>query len=193
MRTRFSVLSLLLVLTACGGDTVVTTCPNAYWEREIGLCISEGWRVVDRTELDERGVSEEAVIAFQSDRPYAGQFATVVVTREVLTQTLTTVEYSDASILSVSGLPEYSEVDRRAIIVDGFDIVIHIFSAKPRTDALAERFFQVSAVSQNMGYTVTAATPVSVDPTLETQVIDMLSSITFIPPDGEASSIPAAQ
>lgn len=186
MRTRLSLLGFLLILTACGGDSaVVTMCPNAYWEGEIGLCISEGWRVVDRAELDERGVSEEAMIAFQSDRPYAGQFATVVVTREVLSQPMTTVEYSAASILSVSGLPDYAEIDRREITVDGAEIAIHVFSAKPRADALAERFYQVSAVSQNTGFTVTAATPVSVDPALNTQIIDMLGSVTFIPPDGE--------
>ncbi len=187
MRARLILLSLALLLSACGDNVTdgVTSCEHAYWNGEMGICVSPEWRVVDRSELDERGVSEEAIIAFQSERPYAGQFATVVVTREILSRTMTTPEYSAASILSVSGLPEYEEIDRRETAVDGEDIVVHVFSAKPRPDALSERFYQVSAVSQNMGFTVTAATPVSVDPELETQIIAMLGSLSFVPPDGE--------
>jgi hypothetical protein len=189
MRTRLSLLSLVFLLSACGGsDTQVVSCENAYWDGEMGLCIALQWRIVDRSELDERGVSEEAIIAFQSERPYAGQFATVVVTREVLAQPLTTTEYSAASILSVSGLPEYEELDRRKAAVDGVEVMVHVFSAKPRPDALSERFYQISAVSQNTGYTVTAATPVSVQPTLDQQIMGMLSSLTFIPPDGEGET-----
>ncbi len=189
-RSSFFLLGGFLLLSACGGDdrAGIVDCANAYWDGEVGLCISQEWRVVDRAELDERGVSEEAIIAFQSERPYAGQFATVVVTREVLAQTMTTPEYSAASILSVSGLPDYEEIDRRAIRVDGQESAIHVFAARPRADALTERFYQISAVTGNTGYTVTAATPLTVEAGLNTQVTTMLRSLTFTPPDGEGTA-----
>lgn len=139
-----------------------------------------GWQVVSRSQLDERGVPSDVVVAFQSEAPYSGQFATVTVTRESLGQPLTTEEYSEASIVSVQALPGYALIDRRTIRIDGADIDLHIFNAQPREDQPESRFYQVSAVSpRGVGYTFTGATPVSTPDELEQEVTTILRGVTF--------------
>lgn len=185
-RRLLPLVGLLLFLSACGGSEVTTTaCDKAYWDGTVGTCLPAGWHVVDRSTLDERGVPAEVVVAFQSDAPYAGQFATVTVTREVLVQELPSSEYSDASVESVKGLPSFDEIDRRTVTVDGEDVAFYVFSAQPRPEEPEARFYQVSAVEGNTGYTFTAATPVATEAELEDQVSLILSNVTFKAPEGE--------
>lgn len=154
-----------------------------------GTCLPAGWHSLDREELDDRGVPAEVVAAFQSDQPYSGQFATITVTREALAQPLSSTDYSEASVQSVTGLPGYEEIDQRAIEIDGEDVTLHVFAAQPQTDQPESRFYQVSAMGGNAGFTFTAATPISVDGTLEEQVLLIMRSATFIPPEGAEESV----
>lgn len=179
MKKTFAFAALTLLLSACGGSSANIACESAYWDGKIGTCLPDGWRVVDREELDERGIPGEVLVAFQSEEPYAGQFATVTVTRESLSQALTSSEYSEASVASVKGLPGYTEVDEQTVAVDGEDVLLHIFTAQPQEDQPESRFYQVSAVSSNEGFTFTGATPVSISDELEGQVQLIISSATF--------------
>jgi len=189
MRKTLSISLFCLFLASCGGGTAEVACDNTYSDAFVGTCLPDGWHVVDRDELDDRGVPAEVTSAFQSDAPYSGQFATVTVTREVLPQDLDSEEYSAASVLSVQTLPGYEEVDRRNLVVDGADVTLHIFTAQPRDDQPESRFYQVSAVStDSIGYTFTGATPVSVPDELESQVIAILRNVTLAQPSAEEES-----
>lgn len=186
MRTRLIALSALLVLAACGG-TASTVCDRGYWDGTVGTCVPEGWQVLDRAALDAKGMPPEVLVAFQSEKPVSGQFVTMTVTREALSQPMTSADYSDASIASVAGLPGYDEQDRQSATIDGEDVDIHIFLAQPSPDQPESRFYQVSAVSGSVGYTFTAATPVSVPDATESQVLSMLKSVTFVQQDEAAA------
>ncbi len=188
MRKTLTIASFCLFLAACGGgDAATVTCESTYWNGTVGTCLPAGWSVVERGDLEDRGIPDEVLVAFQSEVPYAGQFATVTVTRETLAQPLTSAEYSEASIASVSGLPGYDEVDQEDTTVDGDDVQLHIFTAQPRQDAPESRFYQVSATSGNVGYTFTAAVPVAPPDELEASVLTILRSVTFADPETETT------
>lgn len=172
----------VLFLSACGGQSANVACTNQYWDGTIGTCLPAGWHVVDRSALDQRGVPPEVMIAFQADKPFSGQYATVTVTREPLTKQMTSTEYSDASVQSVSAMAGYTKVDSSTIQIDGQSVTLHTFTAQPRTDQPKTRFIQVSAVSGMTGYTYTAATPVAVDSTLDQQVQLILKNATLTDP-----------
>ncbi len=176
----------LLLLTACGGSSTASVCDRGYWDGAIGACVPEGWQVFDRSALDIKGMPPEVVVAFQSETPTSGQFVTVTVTRETLAQPISSSDYSAASIQSVQGLPGYEEADRQSVTIDEEDLDIHIFTAQPSSDQPSSRFYQLSAVAEGIGYTFTAATPVSVDDEVEDQVISILKSATFVQPDETA-------
>jgi len=184
MRRLFALTGLLL-LTACGGSNTAAVCDRGYWDGTVGTCVPEGWVVLDRAQLDQKGMPPEVVVAFQSETPVSGQFVTVTVTREAMNQPLSSPDYSDASIASVAGLPGYDEQDRQAVTVDGEDVDIHIYNAQPSPDQPESRFYQLSAVANSAGYSFTAATPVSVPDAVEAQVLSMLNSVTFVQ-DGDA-------
>lgn len=186
MRRILAALGLCLLVTACGSSSA-STCTRSYWDGTVGTCLPDGWRVVDRSELDDRGVPDEVLVAFQSQKPYSGQFATITVTREPLQQPLTGTEYSDASILSVQTLPNYTEIDLRSITVDDEDVVLHVFTAQPQDDQPESRFYQLSSVKGNAGYTFTAATPVSIPDELEDGILAILGGSTFTAPEGAAT------
>jgi hypothetical protein len=186
MRTKSTILALCLFLSACGGESAEVACSSTYQDDDLSTCLPAGWHIVDREQLDDRGVPGEVTVAFQSDTPVSGQFSTVTVTREILSQAMTSEEYSEASIASVESLPGYSEVDKRAITIDEADVQMHIFTAQPREDQPQSRFYQVSVVSpDNEGYTLTGATPVAVSDELEAQVAAILHGVSFQPVDGE--------
>ncbi len=183
MRRTFLLLSSLLLLSACGGGTA-ETCARGFWDGEIGTCVPEGWQVLDRSQLDQKGMPPEVAVAFQSEMPVSGQFITVTVTTETMTSNLTPQEYSDASIQSVQGLPNYDEVDRRAVTIDGQeDLEIHVFTAQPSSDQPEARFYQLSTVADEVGYTFTAATPVTVPSEIEAQIFSMFETATFVEPE----------
>lgn len=175
-------LSAFALLTACGGESVTVACTNQYWDGAVGTCLPAGWHVVERADLDLRGVPPEVSVAFQADQPFSGQFATVTVTKELLTAQLTPSSYSDASVQSVSGIAGYTKVDLKKIKVNGQDASLHIFTAQPQSDQPKTRFYQLSTLSGLTGYTFTAATPVAVDTTLEKQVLLILNNVTLVDP-----------
>ena len=54
-----------------------------------------------------------------------------------------------------------------------------MFKAQPTADEPLRRFYQVSTVSDGMGYSITATTPVSVEADLENQVLLILRESVF--------------
>lgn len=187
MKKLLLILGTTLLLGACGGNSTTPdlSCTSAYWDGTIGTCLPDGWHVVDRADLDQRGIPGEVVVAFQSDAPISGQLATVTVTREPLTQEMDAKTYSDLSVQSVQGLPGYNLIDERTVTVDGDSITLHIFTAQPRIDEPETRFYQVSVPLGQSGYTYTAATPVAVEKDLENQVLLILRNATLRGPAGE--------
>ena len=172
-----------LLLASCGGQTTTAVaCANAYWDGTVGTCLPTGWHVVDRAALDDRGVPPEVLVAFQADQPSSGQYATVTVTSEPLSKQLTSAQYSDASVQTIQAIPGYVKVDQTTTKVDGATVALHTFTAQPRADQPKTRFKQVSAVSGMTGYTYTAATPVTVDATLDAQIQLILSNVTLKAP-----------
>lgn len=143
------------------------------------MCLPEGWHQVSQQELNSRGVPADVILVFQADVPISGQFTTITVTRETLLQPITAPEYSDASVLSVQGLPGYEQVDEQSVEIDGQEVTLHVFAAQPQSDQPATRFYQISSVAGQTGYTFTAATPVTTPNDLEASVTEMLKSVTF--------------
>ncbi len=185
MTRRLAALVLpLFLLASCGGSggTATISCREQYWDGSVGLCLPGGWNVVDRETLADRGVPDEVIVAFQTATAAAGQFPTVTVTRESLTEPLDSEDYSAASIKSVSTLPGYALVDTQNVVVDGNTVGMHIFTAQPLNDEPARRFYQVSAVEGGAGYTVTGLAPVSADATLDGELKLILDSLTFDEP-----------
>jgi hypothetical protein len=175
----------LALLAACGGGGEEVACDQAYWDGTVGTCIPDGWQVVDRATLDQRQVPEETVVAFQAEQPYSGQFPIVVVTREQLTQEVESGQYSELSVESVKGLPQYEEIDVRTVTIDGNDVSLHIYSAQPDEGEPKARFYQVSIVSGTTGYAFTGGTPLGVQDEIEDQILLILENATLLPPEEE--------
>lgn len=182
---RFSPLLLLLslFLVSCGssGSTETTQC-QTYWFDQIGACLPGSWKLIDRTELAQRGVPEDVLIAFQSDTAVSGQFPTVSVTREPLSTVVAPADYSDATIRSVSVLPGYKLIDQKKVTIDGVSLPVHVFFAQPLTGEPQRRFLQVSTVVGQNGYAITALTPLTVSSDLESEILTILGSVTFVAP-----------
>lgn len=169
------------VLASCGGgsDGGDAACKEDYWDGAYGTCLPSDWVVIDGETLRRRGVPEDTVVAFQSEIPISGQFPTVTVTQEVLVRATSPQAYSDASIRAVTVLPGYQELDTKDMRVAGEKVRLHVFSAQPTADEPLRRFYQVSTVSDGVGYSITATTPVSVEDSLENQVLLILRGSMF--------------
>lgn len=181
-------ISLLLcatfLFTACGGDggsTASADCQKEYWDGTAGICLPKGWVVIDEETLRQRGVPQDAIAAFQAQDPVSGQFPTVSITRELLTNIVEAGDYSDANIRSVGVLPNYALVDSTQVDIDGSTVRLHVFTAQPIADEPKRQFYQISTIQEKTGYTVTATTPVSVSDDLDTLILKMLQSATFAP------------
>lgn len=188
---RFSsvVLALAVVLSACGGgggSSAAVECTQQYWNGVLGLCLPEGWGVLEQDKLAERGVPDQVMVAFQAESVISGQTPTITVTSERLSAPLDSAAYSKASVRSVTTLPGYKLIDSRSIDVEGQKVDMHVFSAQPVASDPERRFTQVSAVAANVGYTVTALTPVSISDSLEKQITLILSSLRFSEPTEES-------
>jgi len=173
-------------IAGCGGggeNDGETTCSQQYWNGEVGVCLPAGWEVLSRETLDDRGVPQDVIAAFQTEKPVAGQYPTVTVTRETLASPITGPEYSKASIRSVSALPGYRLIDAKPVTIEGQEVEIHIFSAQPITEDPERRFYQVSAVTQSGGYTITGLTPLSVTSALDRDITNTVRSLRFTDPE----------
>ncbi len=177
-----------LILAACGGGggSSTSACKEQFWNGTVGMCLPAEWKVVDRETLTQRGLPDEVILAFQADKAVSGQFPTVTVTRETVHDGVDSPAYSTASIRSVATLPGYRLIDTKKLKLDGQDVELHVFTAQPLSEEPERRFYQISAVSKNIGYTFTALTPLSVSTTLEKEVLAMMESASFIDPSASS-------
>lgn len=182
----FSSLFALTLVACSGSGSSGSACTQQYWDGTLGICLPENWEVMSQETLTQRGMPEEVLAAFQSEDEVAGQKPTVTVTRETLTGETDPVAYSKASIRSVGGLPGFNQLDRRKFTWNTFDVEIHIFTAQPLPDEPERKFYQLSVINGNTGYTVTGFTPVTVSSGVENQVLTILRSITFTDPNATA-------
>jgi len=181
-----SLVSVSLLLAACGGESAAdVACQSVYWDGTLGTCLPADWQVIDRGGLDERGTPPEVLVAFQSEKPVAGQFPTVTVIRETLTQQLDSKAYSDASVRSVESLPGYEHIEAQDVTIDDATVSLHIFAAQPKPEEPKKRYFQVSFAGNGAGYTVTGATPLTVPDVIAAQVKLVLQNATLREPAAE--------
>lgn len=188
MKRFFFALGLMIVCTACSstsGDRSTVMCDQQFWNGKVSVCLPDAWKVVDEPALTTLGVSEEVVAAFQSTTPRAGQFDTVTLVREVLDQDLKTADYSEASILAVSTLPEYKLLDKQSALIDGEQASLHIFSARASAEKPVRRYYQVSAVHERVGYTATASFPLAIKDADASQVEFILKNISLVDPSAK--------
>src|SRR3989344_142824 len=184
MRRLALPLGISLLLVSCGGGSAVC-CDKNYVDEQVTICLPDGWIVLDRTTLEERGAPDDTIIAFQTEEPVSGQLPTVTVTFEPLADPIEPAEYSQASIRAVAALPGYELVDTSTVTIDDHDVDYHTFNAQPIADEPKRRFYQVATTSDDGGYAVTASTPIAVTDDLEEQVKAMLTGVTFEAPPEE--------
>ena len=188
-RRHLASLFVFAALAACGGEeSSDVACELAYWDGQVASCLPDGWHVVDRTQLDQRGLPSEVFVAFQSDASVSGQYPTVTVTREPLVDDVTSTAYSEASVESVKALPGYEQIDERPTAVDGQEVSLHIFSAQPRSEEPRARFYQLSMAKERQGYTFTAAVPLAVDEKIENEILLIMSNASLSAPPEEADA-----
>lgn len=180
-----SIFVLGILLTACGGGSSAVSCEQRYWDGTVGTCLPADWVVIDAETLRQRGVPSETIIAFQSGEPVSGQFPTVAITRERMTQATSPAAYSDASIRAVSALPAYERIDMRDVTVDGEAVQLHVFSAKPVSEEPTRRYYQISTTVGNDGFTATAVVPVSIESAVEDEIVFVLEGVTYVAPSDE--------
>ncbi len=180
----------VLIVSGCSSksSTGAIVCDSQFWNGTIAACLPTGWRVLSSDNLRTLGVPEETVTAFQVSEPRAGQLDTVTVTRESLTQELTSLDYSNANILSVSALPDYKLMDKQAVYIDGKETAIHVFSARPVPDAPVRRYYQLSAVKDRTGYTFTGSFPLSITDQQTNEVMFILKNVSFTEQKTSSSS-----
>lgn len=180
-------LCLSVLLSACGGSSSeAVACTSSFWNGDVGVCLPSGWYPLLPEELQE-SVPNEVILAFQSEELVAGKRPTVTVTKEVLEDaSVTSEQYSDASLELVRSLPGYEEVRTRSQIIDNETVTLHTFTLQPLPDQPRQRFYQVSAVAEGVGYSLTAALPVSLsDDTPELEILAILGSLTFTEQEAE--------
>ena len=176
----FALIIVSTLLFACSSQTA-DVCYKEYWNGEVGTCLPKDWQVIDAETMKERGVSDDAVAAFQSNEPSAGQFLTVSITKEVLTEPIEASMYSQANVRLVSALPGYTLIDVTAITIDEAKVDLHVFTAQPVSDEPVRKFYQISTVQNGIGYSVTGTSPVTVSDSIESQVIAIVQSVHFVP------------
>ncbi len=179
--TRFllPLFTLAILLTACGGGGGSSDCDNEYSDSSLNLCLPDKWIVMDRETRRQRGIPDETIVAIRFEEAISGQFPAVTVTKETMKREVTPLDYSEAGIRSVSTLPGYTLTDTKEVKVDGEKVSMHIFTAQPISDEPARKFFQISTVTGNEGYTITAAAPLFIESSIEKQIETIVMSISF--------------
>lgn len=188
---RVAIVGLALLLFAgCGtsGSSAKVVCDQQYWNMIFAVCLPKDWRVLSKETLQQLGVPEETVAAFQYTVPHAGQLDTVTVTREPLSEDMKTTDYSNSNILAVSALPDYKLIDKQVVTIDGLESALHVFSARPSPDQPIRRYYQVSATKDRTGYTFTGSFPLSIQDSEADQVKFILINVSFQDPKGASSS-----
>ena len=190
MKRVFAAGIVILTLAGCGGSSATTaavTCKEQYWDGTIGLCLPDGWRVMDSETLRSREVGEETIAAFQAEQATAGQFPVLTVTREILAEAADSTRYSDDSIRKVkAGILQYKLIDMRKQKIDAQDVSVHVFSGQTKVDAPERRFWQMSFVDGDSGFTVSARSPLAASDTLQKQILLMLGTVTLKAPQAAA-------
>ena len=171
---------LTLLLSACGGSKTEIACTQPYWDGVIGTCLPSGWHALSKDQMRSRGVPPDVIAGFEREQPVAGQSPIVIVLREQLPSAMDNAAYEEASMNTVKGLPSYEEIDQRSTDIDDEDAVIHIYSAQPLPERPKGKFYQLGAVKDTVGYTMTAALPLSPDGTVEDEVLLILDGFTFV-------------
>jgi hypothetical protein len=179
---RFVFTLLAFILISCGSQSSASDCFKQYWDGEVGTCIPSGWRIVDKQTMQERGVPDDALVAFQSDEPVSGQFLTVTVTKEQLREVVEPTLYSQANVRLVAALPGYELVDAATTTIDGEKVDVHIFNAKPIADESSRRFYQLSTVANGIGYSITGTSPINIEDATEKAILTIVQNLTFNDP-----------
>lgn len=183
MKHLVPLVAFFLLVSCGGGGGGETSCDVQYWDGTLGTCLPASWHVVTAEQLQARGVPEDVLVAFQSDDAVSGQFPIVTVTSEILSGEYASDQYSEESVQSVQGLPGYELIDQRSLTVDGEDVRMHIFGAQPVNEEPKQRFYQVSAVHEQVGYTLTAVLPLSIEGDWEEAVTLILGKLSFVDPE----------
>lgn len=186
-RLFVSIIILFPLLSACNGSDKSdgVACELQYWDGTFGTCLPADWVAVNKETLRQRGVPEETFVAFQSDVASSGQFPTVSITRESLAEVLTPENYSNASIRSVTTLPEYTELDISDTQIDSEKVKMHVFSLKPIADEPVRRFYQISTTVGNVGFTITGTSPLSPTEKVDEEIKLILGEATFMAKEEE--------
>jgi len=183
MRAHGVVIGLSFLLVSCGGgSSAAVSCDQEYWDGVVGTCLPEGWEIVDAETLRQRGVPEETIVAFQASESLSGQFPTVAITRERLTNVVEPSRYSEANMRSIEVIDGYTHVDTRDFTIADTDVQLHIFTAQPIEGEPRRRFYQVSTVHEEDGFTVTGVSPVSIGQALEDAMLLIIESTIFEEP-----------
>ncbi len=186
MRRTPLLLSLSLLLAACGGSSGTTaTCDQQYWDGKVGTCLPENWHVVTTADLQTRGAPGEVVVAFQANDSIAGRFPLVTVTSQSLTVAMDPVTFDAQNRTSVKTLPGYTLVDEKKTVIDGEDLMLHIFTAQPVAEQAVQRFYQISSSVKDKGYTFTGVLPLSVNKETEAAMMTIMTHVTFTDPDSK--------
>jgi hypothetical protein len=177
-----TLLAATLLLAACsgsGGSSSTASCDEQIWTGEFGLCLPEGWEEVSDELLMQKQVPEETIAAFRLTEKRARQRDIVVVSKETLSEQTDSMGYAGDNIKTVAVTPDYKLIDKREKSVDGKETLLHIFSAKPVPDVPARRFYQLSIVKGNLGYTFTASLPFSVPNEINEEIVALFDSVTL--------------
>jgi hypothetical protein len=185
---RLLIVGAVALLAGCssGGSSKEVVCDQQFWNNIFSACLPKDWRVLSAETLRQLGVPEETVAAFQFTVPHAGQLDTVTVTREPLSEEMTTTDYSQSNVLAVSALPDYKLIDKQTVYIDGKESALHIFSARPSADQPIRRYYQISVTKDRDGYTFTGSFPLSIQESEAEQVQFILKNVSFINPAPEA-------
>lgn len=182
VQKRMLLLTASIFLVSCGGSGDGVVCDQKYWDGTVGTCLPDNWEILNDETLRQRGIPEETIAAFQSSESFSGQFPTVAVTRERLANVVEPIQYSNANMRSVEVLDGYEHIDTREASIDGAKIHMHVFTGQPIEGEPRRRFYQISTTVGDIGYTVTAVSPVSIDKELEESLLLILKQVTFTEP-----------
>jgi hypothetical protein len=175
----YAIFLLSIALVSCSSEGTGANCYKEYWNGEVGACLPKNWQVISSETMQERGVSNDAIVAFQSEEPVSGQFLTVGITQEVLREVIDPTMYSQANIRLVSALPGYELTDITSTTVDGSAVELHVFNAQPVSDEPVRKFYQISTVANAKGYSITGTSPVSISDSAQNEIIAIVQSLRF--------------